>query len=55
MPETAKERFIRQLEALKKRDFEEVKKIGRGAKSKLILTSASDFFNTRQSKLAGFK
>jgi len=53
--ETPKERLMRQIEALKRRDFKEVARIGKLVKNELLKKKEEEVLKDRQEKLTGFK
>ena len=55
MGETAKERFLRQLEALKRKDFKEVSRIGREVKEELFRQRREELIQSSQKKFTGFR
>lgn len=55
MTETASERFYRQLEALKKRDFKEVRRIGARVRKELFEKKEREVNPGYQDELAGIE
>jgi len=55
MSETSKDRFIKQLKALKERDFKEVIRISREIKDELLSQKEDELSRAKQKGFAGFK